>query len=86
MYQEIPEIDETLFQKQPSQSDSSSSSNDVYKTECEVEVVMEWNGGSSSSLQNSIPSSDDSLNGNEDVSSTPESTVVPGNGRGTRIV
>ena len=85
MYQEIPEIFETLFRIQPCQSDSSSSSNDVGKTDCEVEVVMEWNGSSSSS-QSSIADSDDSLNGNEDVSSTPESTVVPDNGRGTGSV
>ena len=53
--------------------------------ECEVEVVVEWNGGSSSP-QSSIPDSDDSLNGNEDVSSTPESTAVPDNGRSTGSV
>ena len=82
VYQEIPEIDETLFQKQPSESDYSLSSNDGGNIECEVEVVVEWNGGSSSP-QSSIPGSDDSLNGNEDVSSTPESTAVPDNGRGT---
>ena len=85
VYQEIPEIDETLFRIQPSQSDSSLSFNDTGDTECEVEVVMEWNGSSSSS-HSSIPVRHDSLNVNEDVSSTPESTAVPDNGRDTGSV
>ena len=58
MYQDIPAPNGTLFQLQPSESDSLScslsSSNDVSENDSVVDVLVEGNGGSSTP-HSSIP-------------------------------